>query len=146
MKGQKQLFSSDSDEWGTPYDKWVEWDNEFHFTFDAAASESNYLCDVWSGDSLEISWDGRVWCNPPYSKVGPFVAKAHNEWMMNDRCEVVVMLLPARTDTKWFHEQIYNQPGVTIRFIKGRLKFKDVNGLVRSSAPFPSMLVVFGGC
>ena len=73
------------------------------------------------------------WCNPPYGRT-------INQWIK--RCSEernVVMLLPARTDTKYFHNYIYNKPNVEIRFIKGRLKFGDsVN-----SAPFPSMIVIF---
>lgn len=51
------------------------------------------------------------------------------------------MLIPARTDTRWFHEFIYNKENVEIRFLKGRLKF----GNAKNSAPFPSMIVVFKG-
>jgi phage N-6-adenine-methyltransferase len=144
MKGQDKLFSSKSDEWRTPLNKWLEWNEEFGpFTFDAAANENNHLCDVWSGDSLDVSWDGKVWCNPPYSRVGEFVQKAYKERLLNDKCEVIVMLIPARTDTKWFHTYCYNQYGVEIRFLKGRLKFLDENGEAKNSAPFPSMLVIF---
>lgn len=76
----------------------------------------------------------RTFCNPPYGRViGDWVKKAYEE----SRNGLVVMLLPARTDTKWFHEYIYGK--AEIRFLKGRLKFGDsVN-----SAPFPSMIVVF---
>ena len=76
------------------------------------------------------------WCNPPYGReVGKWVRKAYIS--SKNEGSTVVMLLPARTDTKWFHEYIYNQS--EIRFIKGRLKF----GGSANSAPFPSMVVVF---
>ena len=77
---------------------------------------------------------GTCWCNPPYGrKIGEWVKKASKS------NATVVMLLPARTDTKWFHEYIYGK--AEIRFIKGRLKF----GNSKNSAPFPSMVVIFRG-
>ena len=79
----------------------------------------------------------RIWCNPPYGReIGKWVKKAYEESLSG---KLVVMLIPARTDTKWFHGYIYNKDGVEIRFIKGRLKF----GNSQSGAPFPSMVVVF---
>ena len=78
----------------------------------------------------------RVFCNPPYGRgVGKWVEKAYKEAQQEDT--LVVMLLPARTDTKWFHEYIYNK--TEIRFIKGRIKF----GGCKNPAPFPSMIVIF---
>ena len=80
----------------------------------------------------------RVFCNPPYGReIGKWVEKAYAENMIGGA--YVVMLIPARTDTKWFHDYIYNKPNVEIRFLKGRLKFGDS----KNSAPFPSMLVIF---
>jgi len=79
-----------------------------------------------------------VWCNPPYSDITSWVRKAHEE-VSSGRCEVVVMLVPARTDTRWFHDWCYNKRGVEIEFVKGRLKF----GGAKYNAPFPSMVVVF---
>lgn len=77
----------------------------------------------------------RVFCNPPYGKELPkWVKKCYDESRVGT---LVVMLIPARTDTKWFHEYIYGK--AEIRFIKGRVKFGDS----KNSAPFPSMLVVF---
>jgi len=78
-----------------------------------------------------------VWCNPPYGRqIGKWVEKAYNESLQG---ATVVMLLPARTDTKWFHDFIYGK--AEIRFIRGRLKFGDS----KNSAPFPSMVIVFRG-
>ena len=84
------------------------------------------------------SWSGyRVYCNPPYGReIGKWVEKAYNE---NKNGTFIVMLLPARTDTKWFHNFIYKQH--KIEFIKGRLKFNDG----KNSAPFPSMIVIMKG-
>ena len=79
---------------------------------------------------------GVTWCNPPYGKeIGKWVRKAYEESQMGAK---VVMLLPARTDTRWFHDYIVDK--AKVRFIKGRLKFGDA----KNSAPFPSMIVVFG--
>ena len=87
--------------------------------------------------SLGISERERVWCNPPYGReIGKWVEKAYNESLVG---VTVVMLLPARTDTKWFHDYIYGK--AEIRFVRGRLKFGDS----KNSAPFPSMVVVFKG-
>ena len=80
---------------------------------------------------------GTVWCNPPYGRtIGQWVRKASQEAQDG---ATVVMLLHARTDTRWFHDYIYQQPNVEIRFVRGRLKF----GGSRNNAPFPSMVVVF---
>lgn len=87
-------------------------------------------------DGLSQKWDGVCWCNPPYGrKVKDWVLKA--EQSAKDGA-IVVMLLPARTDTKWFHDYILGK--AEIRFLKGRLKFGGAN----NSAPFPSMIVIFG--
>ncbi len=75
--------------------------------------------------------------NPPYGReIGKWIEKAKIEASNGSK---VVALLPARTDTKWFHENIYNNKFCEIRFLKGRLKF----GNSKNSAPFPSMIVIF---
>ena len=79
----------------------------------------------------------RVFCNPPYSQIGKWVEKAYHEGHQDGT--IVVLLIPARTDTKYFHDYILNRSEV--RFIKGRLRFGDS----RNSAPFPSMVVIFRG-
>lgn len=137
----KTMFSSGTDLWATPQWLFDELNNEFHFDLDVCANAENHKCVKYytrEQDGLIQSWDGNVWCNPPYGrKIGDWVKKAYLSAYTNKG--VVVMLLPARTDTKWFHEYIYNQPNVKIRFIKGRLKF----GNSKNSAPFPSMIVIF---
>lgn len=130
-------FSSKTDDWATPQAFFDELNKEFDFNLDVCADMKNHKCAMWFNkeeDGLSKSWDNsRVWCNPPYGReIGKWVAKA-----AKTKCGVVVMLLPARTDTKYFHEYIYNK--AEIRFIKGRLKFGDS----KNSAPFPSMVVVF---
>ena len=132
------LFTSESTEWETPDDLFNELNREFNFTLDPAATPENAKCKQYYTkelDGLKQPWPGRVFCNPPYGKdVGKWTAKAKVE---AKKGSLVVMLLPARTDTKWFHRDIYKK--AETRFIKGRLKFKKAN----SSAPFPSMLVIF---
>lgn len=134
------MFSSKSDEWETPQDFYNELNKEFHFTLDPAATDENHKCNMYfteNEDGLKQSWQGHtVFCNPPYGrKIWQWVSKARDEWKQGNA--TVVMLLPARTDTRWFHEWIYGQ--ADIRFIKGRLKF----GGSKNSAPFPSMVAVF---
>jgi phage N-6-adenine-methyltransferase len=147
----KALFSSDSDEWLTPWALFKELHDEFNFTLDAAASEDNHLCPVYytkETDGLLNSWIGHtVWCNPPYSNVGAWVERAA---YCQKQGITTVMLIPARTCTKWFHKYIYRKRYTEIRFIKGRLRFSQLNeeGLPvkgKNSAPFPSMIVVFKG-
>ena len=134
------MFSSQTDMWETPQDFFDKLDAEFHFTMDACAVKQNAKCERFISpqeDGLSQPWDGIVWCNPPYGKtIGKWVQKAYTSAQGG---ATVVMLIPARTDTKWFHDFIYQQQGVEIRFIKGRLRF----GNSINSAPFPSMVVVF---
>lgn len=132
------LFSSMSNEWETPKDLFDKLNEEFNFTVDVASSENNYKIKkhyTEKENGLLQNWDNeRVWCNPPYGrKIGEWVEKASKSEGL------VVMLIPARTDTKWFHRFIYKKENVEIRFIKGRLKFGDS----KNSAPFPSMIVIF---
>lgn len=133
------LYSSVTDEWETPQDLFNELNQEFHFTLDPCASTDNHKCEKWysrSDDGLSKSWSGEtVFVNPPYgSEIQKWVAKCAAE---NKGGVVCVMLLPARTDTRWFHEYIYHK--AEVRFIKGRIRF----GNSKWNAPFPSMIVVF---
>lgn len=133
------MYSSASDNWETPQDFFDALNDEFHFTLDAAASDENAKCARYFTkvqDGLVQDWNGVVWCNPPYGReVKRWVAKAAES---AEKGAVVVMLLPARTDTRWFHDYINGR--AEVRFVKGRLKF----GGAKNSAPFPSMVVVFG--
>lgn len=136
----KGLFTSNTDEWYTPIDFFNELDAEFHFNLDPCATDENHKCDRYFTkeiDGLSQKWGGsRVFCNPPYGRViGEWVKKAYEESKLPNT--LVVMLLPARTDTQWFHNYIYHK--AEIRFIKGRLKFGGSN----QGAPFPSMVVIF---
>lgn len=133
MKGRETLFSHKSDEWETPQGFFDELDKEFHFDLDVCATPENTKCERFftpEEDGLVQEWDGMVWCNPPYSNIKEW-AKKCSEYGN------AVMLVPARTDTKWFHDYCYHK--AELRFVKGRLKFGDSN----NSAPFPSMIVIF---
>ena len=141
MQGQKTLFSQASDEWSTPQDVYDKLDAEFHFTLDPCSTEQNHKCALYytqAEDGLAQDWGGQsVFCNPPYSDIGAWVEKAYRETMQDNT--VVVLLIPSRTDTKYFHDFIYHRS--EIRFIRGRLKF----GEAVHNAPFPSMVVIFRG-
>lgn len=135
------MFSSVTDEWATPKDFFDTLNEEFDFTLDPCATTDNAKCDKFytkEQDGLKQDWSGeRVFCNPPYGKViGDWVKKCSEEAKKPNT--TVVALIPARTDTRYFHEYIYHK-AKEIRFIKGRLKF----GGCKNSAPFPSMVVVF---
>lgn len=141
MANLKACFSSTSDEWSTPQNMFDELDKEFRFTLDPCAADDNHKCDKYftlENDGLSENWGGyRVFCNPPYSEIDKWVEKAYRE-TRNDNT-LVVLLIPSRTDTRYFHNYIYQR--AEIRFVKGRLKFGDGKG----SAPFPSMIVIFRG-
>lgn len=95
------------------------------------------LLEKWT-DFLKIGGGYTVFCNPPYGKnIKEWVKKCYEESVKNKI--TVVMLIPARTDTAYFHNYIYGK--AEIRFIKGRLKFGDS----KNAAPFPSMIVIFKG-
>ena len=134
------MFSSKTDLWETPQDLFDKLNKEFHFALDVCATPENAKCEEFytkEQDGLKQPWKGTVWCNPPYGRqIGEWVRRA---FLASVSGSTVVMLLPARTDTKWFHDYIYRRNNVEIRFIRGRLKF----GGNKNSAPFPSMVVVF---
>ena len=137
----KGLMTSNTDEWATPISFYQELDREFHFTLDPCSTKENHKCDKYytkEDDGLNKSWGGEiVYVNPPYGKeISKWTEKAYNE---NLKGATIVLLLPARTDTRWFHNFIYKKH--EIRFIKGRLKFNDG----KQGAPFPSMVVVMKG-
>lgn len=131
--------SSRTDDWATPAEYFARVDAEHGpFDLDACASPENAKCDRYftrDDDGLAQPWTGRVWMNPPYGRtIGDWMRKAWES--SQSTAELVVCLVPARPDTRWWHE--YAMRG-EIRFVKGRLKFGDG----ANSAPFPSALVVF---
>jgi phage N-6-adenine-methyltransferase len=129
-------------EWGTPPDLFAQLDAKYHFNLDAAATAENAKCARYfthADDGLLQTWTGRVWLNPPY---GMDAAKWLHKAYLSARdgtAEVVVCLVPARTDLKWWHQWAAKGE---IEYLAGRLRFVGPEG-VESSAPFPSALVVF---
>lgn len=135
------LFSSSTDEWATPQDFFDEIDEEFHFTLDPCAQPHTAKCSKYytrEDDGLAQDWGGEtVFCNPPYGKaIADWIRKCSEESKKPNT--IIVALIPARTDTRYFHDYIYRK-AKEIRFVKGRLKF----GGAKTGAPFPSMIVIF---
>jgi phage N-6-adenine-methyltransferase len=132
-------FSSKTDEWATPPDLFAELDREFQFTVDVCADETNAKCALYfdrGQDGLAQRWTGRCWMNPPYGReIGAWMAKAVESVRRGD-AELVVALVPSRTDARWWHA--YCSQG-EIRFLPGRLRF----GGASAGAPFPSAVIVF---
>ena len=134
----KGLFTSDSGEWETP--KWLfdKWNKKYEFLVDVCATRNNRKCNFYYNkamNGLTQDWSKSNWMNPPYGRnIIDWVEKAHEEAIKGN---LTIALLPARTDTKWFHDYIYNK--YEIEFLKGRLKFSGS----KNSAPFPSMIVIF---
>ena len=133
------LFSSNTNEWATPIALFARLDAEFHFDLDPCCTHENAKCErhfTQDEDGLSRSWGG-VFCNPPYGRELPkWVRKCYEESRKKDT--LVVMLIPARTDTSYFHDYIYHK-AKEIRFLRGRLHFNES----KQGAPFPSMVVVF---
>lgn len=154
------MFSTGKDDWATPPEVFDPLNEEFRFTLDAAANKGNAKCQYYFGPDHDLDNPGvcdallldewptgeRIWCNPPYSRglSSRFLKQAGTCAIRGGR---VVMLLPARTDTVAFHAWVWElerhklRPWVReVRFLKGRIKFVGAP----ASAPFPSMVVVFG--
>lgn len=130
-------FSSKTDLWATPQLFFDRYNDVYGFTLDVCALKENAKCSSYftkEQDGLKQEWFGICWMNPPYGRaIKDWVKKAY-ESSLNGA--TVVCLLPARTDTAWWHD--YCMKG-QIEFIRGRLKFGDA----KNSAPFPSAIVVF---
>jgi len=124
----KVHFSSQSDNWGTPAKLYEALNEEFHFNDDPCP------LDPYAIGGLMRAWGTSVFVNPPYSKIADWVKYAHEQAKQN---KTVVMLIPSRTDTRWWHD--FCMKADEIRFIRGRLKF----GNAKHSAPFPSALVIW---
>lgn len=135
------MFSSKDMTWSTPQDFYDKLHSEFNFNLDSCCEIHTAKCPEFftkEDDGLTKDWAGKtVFCNPPYGReLGVWVEKCYNEAQKPGT--TVVMLIPSRTDTQYFHNYIYKKAG-EVRFIKGRLKF----GGAQNPAPFPSMVVVF---
>lgn len=152
----KALFTSEKQDWTTPLDLYEKLDDEFNFDFDPCIVDNKATMDT---NGLHIEWGKSNFVNPPYSDISKWVAKAYQEYLKDKK---VVMLIPSRTDTKWWHKYIVR--ATEIRFIEGRLTFGNdlywqwvweqptINGKPNSlykkygkknSAPFPSAIIIF---
>lgn len=129
------MYSSATDKWNTPADLVDKLATVFDWDCDVCSSGTN-VCDFYydqEQDGLAQNWLGLCWMNPPYGReIGAWMAKAASSGT------TVVCLVPARTDTRWWHDNV-PQASLVV-FIRGRLKF----GGAKNSAPFPSAFVVFG--
>lgn len=131
--------TSATDEWATPHYLFCQLDAEFRFTRDVCATPGNAKCTRYftrKQDGLSQDWaPDSCWCNPPYGKtIGAWIRKAYEE---SQRGATVVCLVPARTDTAWWHD--WAMKATEIRYLRGRLKF----GGASHNAPFPSAVLVF---
>ncbi len=136
------VFSANTDEWGTPQSLFDALNEEFAFDLDPCASRANHKCELYwtrEDDGLSKNWAWlTAFVNPPYGReIEEWVYKA---WMESRRNATVVCLLPARTDTGWWHR--YCMRSSEIRFVEGRVQFVGSDHLGHN-APFPSAIVVF---
>lgn len=122
-------FKSERQNWKTPRAFYQELNKEFNFDYDPCPNDESLV-------GFFKPWGMRNFCNPPYSKIKDWIEKGYHESLNG---KLVVMLIPSRTDTNWWHK--YAMQAQEIRFIKGRLKFDDYS----QPAPFPSCLVIFKG-
>lgn len=167
---KEAMFSSKNDMWATRWEYFIHWDDKYSFTLDPCATKESAKCELYyteKEDGLKQDWGGHsVFVNPPYgNEIADWMEKSISECKKKNTS--VVMLLPARTDTKWFHKYLWdkNKPkkGISVEFLKGRLTFgtdrywkenywdlEFKNGKVNKlfgktgrymPAPFPSILV-----
>ena len=130
-------FSAGTDLWATPWALFRQLDAEFNFDRDVCALAENAKCDRYfspAEDGLRQEWRGVCWMNPPYGRgIGRWVQKAYESSIDG---ATVVCLVPARTDTGWWHDYVMRGE---VRFLRGRVHFGDS----KNPAPFPSAVVVF---
>ena len=143
----KSLFTSNKEDWETPRGFYDQLNTKYHFEWDLAASNGNAKCDHYftrDDNSLEQNWgelSGNMFLNPPYGRQLKLWVKKASETQLK-RDQLLVMLIPSRTDTSYWHDYIFNH--AEIEFLRGRLKF-EVDGVSGDSAPFPSALVIYKG-
>ena len=135
-------FQSNKNDWETPQKLFDELNEKYHFTLDPCSNGKNAKCEKYfteKENGLIQSWEGEtVFVNPPYGRtISEWVKKCSQE----SKHAKILLLIPTRTDTKYFHQYIYRQ--ADIEFLQGRLKFEQ-NGKPTNSAPFPSMIVKWG--
>lgn len=141
----KDLLTSNSYEWYTPLYLFNELNEQFNFELDPCADKTNRLGLKYfytkEEDGLLKDWSkfNSIYINPPYGRnISKWVEKAYNTFIKSNHSIDIVLLLPARTDTKWFHNYLVNE-FCSVYFIKGRLRFYPSN----NPAPFPSMICIF---
>lgn len=143
----KALFTSNKEDWETPQDFYDRLNAKYHFEWDLAASDDNAKCDNYftrDDNSLEQDWEGlsgNLFLNPPYGRELKLWVKKAATTGLKDK-QNLVMLIPSRTDTSYWHDYIFNH--AEIKFLRGRLKFQ-VDGVSGDSAPFPSAVVIYTG-
>lgn len=120
-------FTSASQDWRTPKSTYAGLDAEFHFNDDPCPQHSLV-------DGLSRAWGSCTFVNPPFKNIAQWVGKAYEQFLNG---KTVVLLIPARTDTRWWHE--FCMKATEIRFIRGRLKYEGA----KFNAPFPSCVVIF---
>lgn len=142
-------LQSDRQDWGTPpaFMEWLQTDFFFEPTLDAAASESNTKAPMFFDgspdcDGLVNPWEGDVWLNPPFGHELPLWLEKCGQEIKRDEVNQILVLIPARTDTKWFHE-IVMRDAYLVYLIKGRFNFVHGDSCEGANAPFPSMLVKY---
>jgi phage N-6-adenine-methyltransferase len=138
MEQKIALKTLNSQDWETPQALFDKLDREFHFDLDPCATDQNHKCSNWfteKQNGLIQYWSGNVFVNPPFKEVAKWVEKAYNE-VRARRARIVVLLIAARTDTRWFHK--YLLPYANLRFIKGRLTYSKS----KNPCPFPVMIAV----
>ncbi|MFU0834105.1 MAG: phage N-6-adenine-methyltransferase [Lactiplantibacillus plantarum] len=141
------LFTSNKEDWETPQDFYDRLNTKYHFEWDLAASDDNAKCSCYftrDDNSLEQDWEGlsgNLFLNPPYGRELKLWVKKAATTGLKDK-QNLVMLIPSRTDTSYWHDYIFNH--AEIKFLRGRLKF-EVDGVSGDSAPFPSAVVIYTG-
>lgn len=143
---EQERFTSREDEWGTPFREFRVWDKEFNFNYDPCADPNRLLkpeieYDTKKSNGLKADWTGkRVFVNSPYGEIEKWIKKCYAE---RNNADLIVLLIFTRTDTKYFHNYIYHV--AELRFIKGRLKFTNLNNPLfkKRTSTFPSMLCIF---
>ncbi len=137
----KVYHSSKDHTWETPQDLFDNLNKVFNFKTDLCALPETAKCDKYFTpeiDGLKQDWIDTCWCNPPYGRMQKdWIKKACDEALKNNA--TIVMLIPAKPDTKIWHDVIFKDSSV-VCFIKGRLRFGDA----KENAPFSSAIVVFG--
>ena len=136
MAGFGKKFETGRQDWETPDELFGPLNDEFKFTLDVCADANNAKCSKFftlSDDAFKQQWTGVCWMNPPFGTLGKWVKKAFEE---SQRGATIVSLLPARTNTGWWHDYCMK---AEIRFIRGRPKFKGA----KHGLPLPLAIVIF---